>query len=347
MCATHNVGRSTMVVIQQELEKGVQVTDEIMIGRRQWKDLFTKHTFFTSGFRYYLSVITASRTKEKQNEWKGLVESKVRLLVNKLEMHPCIVLARPFNKGFDRAHRCKDNAQVDQVVSFGSLAYLYKPPAGEESVKPEPKEEVKQDVKQDLKQNVKEDAKEDVKPEDGVPANGEKTEVKSENGVRIKREHPDEAPLPPAINAEPEPTVDADDKVNLQDIPEYKAEEPKEIYTTNYYIGLQVQLRDGEKSLDMSREVNDWKAMCMNTATYDEGLTFLAIQHVKNTALPDDVFEPGETKPRPVKKGVKRVATEDPDHRQQQPPAKRQVPVQQRQQQQQQHPTSTTAAAAG
>jgi poly(A) polymerase len=336
-----------MVVIQQELEKGVQVTDEIMIGRRQWKDLFTKHTFFTSGFRYYLSVITASRTKEKQNEWKGLVESKVRLLVNKLEMHPCIVLARPFNKGFDRAHRCKDNAQVEEVVSFGSLAYLYKPPAGEESVKPEPKSETKFEAKEEVKQEAKQEAKQDVKAEVGVTTNQEKTEVKSENGVQIKQEQPNDAQPPATVNTEPEPAADADGKISLQDIPEYKAEEPKdlEIYTTNYYIGLQVQLRDGEKSLDMSREVNDWKTMCMNTATYDEGLTFLAIQHVKNTALPDDVFEPGETKPRPVKKGVKRAAPEDAGHRQQQPPAKRQVPVQQRQQQQQ--PTSTTAAAAG
>ncbi|KAK3899303.1 ankyrin [Staphylotrichum tortipilum] len=40
----------------------------------------------------------------------------------------------------------------------------------------------------------------------------------------------------------------------------------------------------------------------------DEGLMFLSIQYVKNTVLPDDVFEPGQTKPRPVKKSLNKPA---------------------------------------
>src|SRR4051794_21487199 len=102
MCATHNIGKSSMAVIQRELALGAEVTDEIMVGKRPWKDLFTKHSFFTAGFRYYLTVISSSRTKEAQNTWSGFVESRVRLLVGKLEMHPSIGLARPFNKGYDR-----------------------------------------------------------------------------------------------------------------------------------------------------------------------------------------------------------------------------------------------------
>jgi poly(A) polymerase len=320
MCATHNVGRSSMVVIQQELEKGAQVTDEIMIGKRPWKDLFTKHTFFTSGFRYYLTVMAASRTKKAQNAWSGFVESRVRLLVNKLEMHQSIALARPFNKGYDRVHRCKNNAQVEEVVSAGSLAYLYKPPAdGEDGVKTEAKTEPQH-------------------------------EIKSENGMPIKQEHSDQAPPQPATNIKSEPMDGAEVDLKLGDIPEKKDElEPMEIYTTNHYIGL--QLVEGAKSLDLSREVNDWKAMCTSNDLFEEGVMFLSIQHVKNTALPDDVFEPGETKPRPVKKSLKRLASEEPGNKQQ-PPAKRQVqgkapvPAQQQRQRQQQ-PASTAAAAAG
>jgi poly(A) polymerase len=307
MCATHNVGKSSLVVIQQELERGAQVTDEIMIGKRPWKDLFTKHTFFTSGFRYYLTVIASSRTKKAQNAWSGFVESRVRVLVNKLELHPSIALARPFNKGYDREHRCKDNAQVEEVISAGSLAYVYKPPAdGEGQAKPETKQEVKPEPKAE------------------------------------------DSELPPATNVKPEPAEgEADAKVKLEDIPEKTAEpEDMEIYTTNHYIGL--QLVEGAKSLDLSTQVNDWKAMCTSNELYEEGLMFLSIQHVKNTSLPDDVFEPGEAKPRPVKKSLKRVASEEPSGKQLQPPAKRQVqgkapaPAQRQQQQ----PTSTAAAAA-
>lgn len=302
MCATHNVGKSSLVVIQQELERGAQVTDEIMIGKRPWKDLFTKHTFFTSGFRYYLTVIASSRTKKAQNAWSGFVESRVRVLVNKLELHPSIALARPFNKGYDREHRCKNNAQVEEVISAGSLAYVYKPPAdGEEQAKTEPLQEVK----------------------------------------------PDKAEA--ATNVKSEPTEEhGDAKVKLEDIPEKKTEpEEMEIYTTNHYIGL--QLVEGAKSLDLSSQVNDWKAMCTSNELYEEGLMFLSIQHIKNTSLPDDVFEPGEVKPRPVKKSLKRVASEEPSGKQMQPPAKRQVqgkaPVPAQRQQQQ--PTSTATAAAG
>ncbi|KAL2145099.1 hypothetical protein VTI28DRAFT_7978 [Corynascus sepedonium] len=332
MCATHNVGRSSMAVIKEELEKGVQVTEDIMRGRRPWKDLFTKHTFFTSGFRYYLTVIASSRTKKDQNIWSGFIESRVRLLVNKLEMHPSIALARPFNKGYDREHRCKNNAQFEEVVSLGSLAYLYKPPA--EEAKTEPKQEVKTEIKQ----------------ENGVSVKEERPEVKGEDGMPIKRERSEETQLPPANDIKPESTDNDGVNVKLEDIPEKRDEdEEMAIYTTNHYIGL--QLVEGAKSLDLSREVNDWKAMCTNNELYKEGSMFLSIQHVKNTALPDDVFEPGETRPRPAKKSLKRVASEDPGNRQTQPPAKRQVqgkaPPAAQQQQQQQQPASTAAAAAG
>ncbi|KXX75545.1 Poly(A) polymerase pla1 [Madurella mycetomatis] len=288
MCATHNVGRSSMVVIQQELEKGVQITDEIMVGRRPWKDLFTKHTFFTSGFRYYLTVISSSRTKKAQNAWSGFIESRVRLLVNRLEMHPSIALARPFNKGYDRMHRCKDDTQVEEVVSAGSLAYLYKPPTEED-----------------------EKLKTEVKAEDGAP-------VKSEDGVPIKQEKAEDTSIQ-TVQGE----TSGDVKIKPEDTPEQKETEI-EIYTTNHYIGL--QLAEKAKSLDLSREVNDWKAMCMSNELYDADLMFLSIQNIKNTALPDDVFEPGEQKPQPpLKKGVKRMASEDPSAKQHQPPAKRQV----------------------
>lgn len=307
-----------MAVIQEELRKGAQITDEIMVGRRPWKDLFTKHTFFTSGFKYYLTVISSSRTKKAQNAWSGFIESRVRLLVNRLEMHPSIALARPFNKGYDRVHRCKNNAQVEEVVSAGSLAYLYKPPAEEDGK---------------LKNEVKTETKTEVKGEDG-------TLVKAEDGVPAKREKTEDA----VSTVKGEPGDDA--KVKLDDIQLKKEDETEmEIFTTNHYIGL--QLAEKAKSLDLSREVNDWRAMCMSNEIYDADLMFLAVKDLKNTALPDDVFEPGEQRPQPpVKKGVKRTASEEPGARQHQPPAKRQVQGKQQQQQQQAAATATANSAA-
>ncbi|SZF01516.1 unnamed protein product [Blumeria hordei] len=122
MCTTHNFSLSTKAILEKELRRGGDIADQVMSGKAPWKDLFAKHTFFTKGYKYYLSVVSASRTKESQLLWSGFVESKVRLLVNKLEYHRSIALAHPFNKGFARVHRCNNEEEVD-LVKNGSLKY--------------------------------------------------------------------------------------------------------------------------------------------------------------------------------------------------------------------------------
>lgn len=125
MCSTFNIGRSSMTIIQRELQRGLQISERIMMGNRPWSDLFVKHTFFTNGYKYYIAVTTASKTKEAHKVWSGYVESKVRMLVQKLEQHPSIALARAFNKGYDRQHTCKNDAEIEQVQE-GSLDFVIK-----------------------------------------------------------------------------------------------------------------------------------------------------------------------------------------------------------------------------
>lgn len=122
MCATHNITLSTKEIITRELKRGKDITDKIFMGQLQWKDLFNKHTFFTEGYKYYLSIIASSRTKDAQHVWSGLVESKVRLLVASLETQESIAVARPFNKGFDRVHHCHNEDEVNAVLN-GDLKY--------------------------------------------------------------------------------------------------------------------------------------------------------------------------------------------------------------------------------
>lgn len=125
MCTTHNVTRSTMAVIHQELRRGGEIADRVMMGKAKWKDLFEKHTFFTSSYKYYLCIITASTSSEAQTKWAGWVESKVRLLVGKLTEQTSIAIAQPFNKGYNRVHRCRTDEQVEEVKT-GSLKYYAK-----------------------------------------------------------------------------------------------------------------------------------------------------------------------------------------------------------------------------
>ncbi|KAL7929472.1 Poly(A) polymerase [Trichoderma chlorosporum] len=142
MCATFNITRSSMSVIQRELRRGLEISEQIMVGKRPWSDLFVKHTFFTSGYRYYISVVSASKDKEAHKVWSGYVESKVRMLVQKLEQHPSIALAHAFNKGYDRRHRCKNDHEIEQVQE-GSLEFMIKDEAGSQPGEIEPKPEVK------------------------------------------------------------------------------------------------------------------------------------------------------------------------------------------------------------
>lgn len=125
MCATHNITKSTKEIICRELARGGNITDRIMMGKASWKDLFVKHTFFTKNYKYYLSVISASTTPAAQLIWAGLVESKVRLLVSNVENHESIALAHPFNKGFERVHKCSSEDEIE-AVKEGNLQYQIK-----------------------------------------------------------------------------------------------------------------------------------------------------------------------------------------------------------------------------
>ncbi|KAI2626707.1 Poly(A) polymerase [Hypoxylon sp. NC1633] len=272
MCATFNITHSTMAIIQRELERGADLTDKIRAGKLAWKDLFVKHTFFTTDHKYYLAVVATSTSKEAHKIWSGFVESKVRVLVGNLEQVHSVAIARPFNKGYERRHRVKNDKETQEVQN-GSLTYLT-----QDNDEDEPK----------------------VKQQNGVQV---KIEIKAEPDPEAKIVNGEASSLDVKSDVKPDPE---DQKVKIEDVPVAPSAGTK-IYTTTHYVGL--ELAEGAKSLDLSYQVNAFKAMCSQWDKYDAGLNYLSIQHVKNTSLPDDVFEPGEAKPlrpgkRPAANGI-------------------------------------------
>ncbi|CAG8236501.1 unnamed protein product [Penicillium salamii] len=84
------------------------------------------------------------------------------------------------------------------------------------------------------------------------------------------------------------------------------------VYTTTYYIGLELKpLEPGQsRSLDISSDSQLFKSQCTAWTGFQEDVMELAVVHVRNFDLPEDVFEPGETRPsRPKKKVIKRSET--------------------------------------
>lgn len=99
--------------------------DKIFTKQLSWSDLFTRHTFFTQDYKYYLSITALSKTKEDEAVWSGLVESKLRHLVGALDRKAIISVAHPFPKGFERVHLVT-NAEEMEAVKNGSTKYQAK-----------------------------------------------------------------------------------------------------------------------------------------------------------------------------------------------------------------------------
>jgi len=68
MCATHNVTRSTLEVITNELARAAEITEKIMKRKLPWSALFMKHDFFLR-YKYYLAITAASKSPETQVKW--------------------------------------------------------------------------------------------------------------------------------------------------------------------------------------------------------------------------------------------------------------------------------------
>lgn len=272
-----------MTVIQRELSLASDLCQKIMAGIRPWSALFTRHTFFTQDYKYYISVIASSTDKEAHVKWAGFVESKVRLLVQGLERHQSIVLARPFNKGYERTNMCASAEGVEEVKN-GSLAYVVKKEEGE-AIKAEATKGNGTQAKTEVKADSTSEAKTEVKPE-----------VKTED-----------VPL----NVKPEDGADA--AVKLEDV----QPQGTEVYTTTHYIGIElveskfplydlafsdpglvcpcpgwisqdeflnISPSTEAKSLDLSYQVNEFKDLCFAWELYRNELhktCTVNIQHVR------------------------------------------------------------------
>ncbi|KAG0213708.1 polynucleotide adenylyltransferase [Mortierella sp. GBA30] len=115
MCSTHNVTDSTKAVMLSEFKDAAELVNRIMVERIPWSSLFAKDDFFTR-YRHYLQVIASSDTEERHLRWSGLVESRIRHLVTRLERIDNLVLAHPYIKGFSKVIQYKTAAEKEDAA---------------------------------------------------------------------------------------------------------------------------------------------------------------------------------------------------------------------------------------
>ncbi|KAL8585161.1 hypothetical protein ACOMHN_013176 [Nucella lapillus] len=90
--STYNVSNSTRSVITEEFREGLDVVTRIYEQREEWSALFEPSNFFHK-YKHYIVLRASAEETEHHIEWKGYVESKIRLLVGNLERNPYIKLA--------------------------------------------------------------------------------------------------------------------------------------------------------------------------------------------------------------------------------------------------------------
>lgn len=121
MCATHNINSSTQKVIMNELERGSELMAQISLNNKTWADLFQRHDFFHR-YRFYLCIVAATEgTSEEHLKWSGMVESKLRILIQKLELTEGIALAHPYVKDFSDSYLLQETPKDDILAAYGTL----------------------------------------------------------------------------------------------------------------------------------------------------------------------------------------------------------------------------------
>lgn len=120
MCATHNITASTQKIILSELARGAEIMNEIIAGKKVWADLLVRHDFFHR-YKFYLCILVTTVGKDEDHlKWTGLVESKLRHLVLKLEVTDGITLAHPYVKDFSNTYILDGHKPEDIINASGT-----------------------------------------------------------------------------------------------------------------------------------------------------------------------------------------------------------------------------------
>ncbi|XP_065184641.1 poly(A) polymerase type 3-like [Sycon ciliatum] len=90
--STFNVTRSTLEVMNDEFERGLEVMQQIEEGAKDWTELWQPNSFFTS-YKHFIVLTAVAQTKSDEQAWLGLVESKLRKLIQSLERNGYITRA--------------------------------------------------------------------------------------------------------------------------------------------------------------------------------------------------------------------------------------------------------------
>jgi poly(A) polymerase len=97
MNSTFNITWSTLQVLKGEFGRGLQIASRVEEGAARWDELFEPAAFFDA-YHNFLMIEVSALSEDEHRRWEGTVESKVRLLIRKLEVLPHLKGAHPYPK---------------------------------------------------------------------------------------------------------------------------------------------------------------------------------------------------------------------------------------------------------
>ena len=116
--STFNVTNSTKEIITEELCTGAEVMEEILNNNASWNTLFEPLPFFNK-YRHFLCIIVSNLA-----EWTGLVESKLRTLIQNLERHRGMEVVHVFTKSFKTFPHSGLNFKFSNIITCAVNLHL-------------------------------------------------------------------------------------------------------------------------------------------------------------------------------------------------------------------------------
>lgn len=115
--STFNVTFSTRSIMQDEFKRAMSICQDMSLSKKTWDDLIEPLQFFNL-FKHYIVICAKAASQDQLLQWSGLVESKIRILVSKLEINDMIELAHVFPTSYGSPENVESLAMWFVGLSF-------------------------------------------------------------------------------------------------------------------------------------------------------------------------------------------------------------------------------------
>ncbi|KAG9136387.1 hypothetical protein Leryth_020185 [Lithospermum erythrorhizon] len=129
MNSSYNVSTSTLHVMMEEFKRGYEICEEIEANKASWGTVCEPFAFFEA-YKNYLQIDIAAENEDDMMNWKGWVESRIRMLTLKIERDTNGVLqchpypgefsdkSRPFRHSYFMGLRRREGANPQDGEQF-------------------------------------------------------------------------------------------------------------------------------------------------------------------------------------------------------------------------------------